>query len=300
MSQAQGSKRQVAYVFENTFGITPATPQTKELAFTEFTGNLNAPEVQSQTVRSNRQHTGSRRGNISTEGSFSIELTPGNADDLLESVMQGTWTEGELRIGSNQRSIAFEEGFTDIGQYRVFNGSVLNTLSMEVTPDSYVKASFGFIGKSTSAFTGTSICAVPTPVADGEQFFHEGGVFKEGDMPVGYLSAVKFDLTNNAKSSNALGVTGVRAITSGKAMVTGSVTALFESVDFYNKFVNITESSLEFTLTSGDDSLTFAFPKLKYSNGKITSSGDAGVTVEMSFTAEYDETDDTTLLITRG
>lgn len=297
--QAHGSKRQVAYVFESTFGETPATPQTKELAFTEFTGNLNAPEIQSQTIRSNRQHTGSRRGNASTEGSLSIELTPDNADDLLEAVMQGTWTTNVLKIGSTQRSIAFEEGFTDIGQYRVFNGSVLNSMSMEITPDGYVKATFGFLGKSTSAFSGTSICATPTTVADHAPFFHEGGVFKEGGTTVGYLSALKYDLDNNAEASNALGVTGVRTITSGKAMVKGSVTALFESVDFYNKFVNNTDSSLEFTVSSGAKSLTYKLSKLKYTNGSISSNGDAGVTVEMSFTAEFDTADATTLMITR-
>ncbi|MEJ7929846.1 phage tail tube protein [Ramlibacter sp. AN1015] len=299
MPQAQGSKRQLAYIVETTYGVTPATPQTKLLDFVNFTGDLNAPEVESQTIRPNRQSTGSRRGNTSTAGDLTLELTPDNADELLEAALQGTWAANVLKVGSTQRSFSIEEGFTDMPQFRVFTGSVFNTLSMELNTEGYVNATLGFMGKTTTPFSGTSICGTPTAPSAKEAFYHEGGVFKEGGSTVGFLSALSFELSNNVTANNALGVTGVRAMTSGKAVVTGTVTALFEDVSFYNKFVNNASSSLEFTITSGAESLTFKFSKLKYTQADIQSDGDAGVTVQMTFRAEYDAADDTTMMITR-
>jgi hypothetical protein len=302
MAQAQGSKRQLTYIKESVFGVTPTNPQTTALDFVSFTGNLETPEIQSATVRSNRQVAGARRGNISTKGDLAVEMTPDNVDPLLEAVMQGTWDQNtfDLKVGSNQRSFTIEEGFTDLNVFRKFTGCVFNTLSMDITPDAYVKATFGFMGKDSGLMTETPLSATPTPAGAGEGFFHEGGMFREYGVDVGYLSAISFELNNNAAANNALGVTGVRSITSGKAVVTGTVTGLFEDVNAYNRFANDTETQLQFSIVNAAGRrLEFSFPKVKYTSGAIQAEGDAGVTVQMQFTAVYDDASGTTLQINR-
>ncbi len=91
-------------------------------------------------------------------------------------------------------------------------------------------------------------------------------------------------------------------MTSGKCMVTGSVTALFEDVTFYNKFKNNIDSSIEFTLTAGSpaETLTFKFSKVKYTSASIPVSGDGALMVELEFQAIYDTTDATSIMITRS
>ena len=98
-------------------------------------------------------------------------------------------TTNVLKIGNTKRSFAVEEGFTDIAQYRVFNGVTFNTLSMEITPDTLVQASFSTMGSAASAFSGTSIDVSPTPIASKDKFFHEGGTITEGGSAVTSLQS---------------------------------------------------------------------------------------------------------------
>lgn len=302
MAQAQGSRRTVGYIAETTPGTTPASPQFVGLEYVDFDLALNTENLSDPSIRADRQTSYSRRGNASTDGTLSVVMCPDNFDTLLEAALQGTWTSNQLKIGTTQRSFAFEEGF-DFGtnqRYRVFNGVVVNTLAMEVTTDALVTASFGLLGHTVTEFGATSVDANGYTVpATKDKFYHEDGTFNEGGAPVGYLSSIAFELTNNAVGNRGLGTTGFRDITSNKVGVTGSVTALFESVDLYNKYRNDVDSSLQFTLNANAESLTFFFPRIKYTSGTITSTGDAGVTVEMAFEALYDNTAGNTLVITR-
>lgn len=300
MAQAQTSRRQLAIIPEVTYGVTPATPQTQLLEFVSFNGELKADRLTDPSIRADRQTSYSRRGNSSTEGDLEVVLAPDNFDILLEAATQGIWTANVLKIGSTQRSFAIEEGFVDLDQFRVFNGMVVNTMAMEITTDALVTATFGMIGKSTTAFSTAAIDETPTGVTAKDKFFHEGGTFNEGGAAVASLSAISFEINNNVSGNNALGSTGFRNVTSGKVAVTGKVTGLFESVDLYNKYKNDTDTSLSFTLIAGAESLTFTFHRVKYTSASISSSGDAGVTVEMDFEALYDATATNTLTITRS
>jgi hypothetical protein len=301
MAQAQTSTSTLAYVPETVFGQTPASPAFIALPRTDFTLGLTSEQLTSSTINSNRQTTYSRRGNSSVEGDLSVELTPDNYDDFLQAALQGTWATNVLKIGKIQRSFAFEQGFDFVteSRYRVFNGVIVNTMSMEVTTDSLVTATFGLLGASETTFSTTPADASYTAALSKPIFYHEGGSFNEGGSPVGYLSAISFELTNNVAGNKALGTVGFRNITSGRVSVTGSVTGLFESTALYDKYRANTDSSLSFTLVAGAETLTFSFPKVKYTTGGITASGDAGVTVELGFEAIYDATDVSSLTITR-
>ena len=299
---AQNSRRQLAFVAESTFGTTPATPQTQLIEFVSFDGDLNAEQLNSASIRSDRQIGFSRRGNLGVEGSLVVELTPDNYDTFLEATLGGTWTTNTLKIGNTARSFAIEEGFGDIAQYRTFNGMTFNTLSMEVTPDALVQASFGLMGSGATAFSGTSIDSTPTAVTKKDVFYHEGGTINEGGSPVAFITAINFELTNNLSGNYALGSTAYRSMSLGRAEVTGTVTALFESVALYNKFRNSTASSLSFILSAGSpaETLTFTFPDVRYTSGTLQRGDTGPVLVELGFTAVYDTVSATSMSITRS
>lgn len=299
MPQATGSKVQLAYIAETTFGTTPTTPQTQLIEFSNFSGNLNAETLSDPSINPNRQRTYARRGNVQAEGQLEVVLCPDNYDAFLAAAMMSDWSTNVLKIGSTRTSFAIEQGFTDITQYRTFNGMVVDTLNISVPTNGLVTARFGLKGTNTSAFSGTSIDSTPTAITSKDKFFHEGGTFKEGGTTVGYLSQIDFTLNNGYDASYALGSTGVRDMVYGNVGITGTVTGLFESVTLYNKFVNNTDSSIEFTLASGAETMTFLFPKVKYTSGNIPVQGDGPVVVEMQFEAIYDTTEATALKITR-
>ena len=300
MTQAAGSRVQLAYVVESAYGTTPATPTLQLVDFVSFSGGLNPQAISDPTIKSNRQKSYARRGNVATEGSLDVVLRPDNYDALIEAAMQGTWTTNVLKVGATKRSFSIEQGFQDLVQYRVFTGSTIGTMSVDVPLNGLVTAQFGFSGANTTPFSGTTVSAALTPVTSKPGFFHEGGTFKEGGAVVGFLSAIKFELNNNLTTAYALGVLGARDVTSGTVGITGTVTALFEDVSFYNKFVNNTDSVIEFTLlTETAESLTFKFPRVKYTTGAVAVQNDGPLSVEMKFEALYDDTEGSALTITR-
>lgn len=301
MPQAAGSRKQIAFIAEATFGVTPATPQTQLIEYVDFSFGLDRPLITDPSIRPDRQISFVRSGNESVKGDMSVVMCASNYDTFLEALLQGTWTTNVLTIPatSTQRSFAIEEGFTDLAQYHVFNGCVVDSMTMDITTDNFVTAKFSFLGATETAMSGTSIDTTPTAITSKPKFYHVGGTFKEGGSVVGYLSSISWTLKNGLNASNALGASGVRAITSSQVEVSGSVSALFEDVVMYNKFKNNTDSSLEFTLTDGTNTHTYLIPKVKYTKAQVKGNGDGPLTVDLDFNASYDTTTTTTLRITR-
>lgn len=300
---AQNSSRQLAFIPEVTYGVTPTgTPQTQLIEFVDFTAELESETLTSNSINASRQVQFARRGNKSAAGDLTVELTPDNFDVFIEAVLGGSWATNVVKNGSTKRSFTFEEGFADIAQYRTFNGMIINSMSMDVTPDGLIQASFGLVGAGSTAFTATSIDSSPTAVTKKPVFYHEGGTFNEGGSAVAYISGISFEITNNAAGNYALGNTSYHNVSMGRIDVTGTVTAYFPDPVLYNKFYNNTASNLSFTLAAGSPSetLTFSFPDVRYTSGSLQRGADGPVTVELGFTAIYDTTAATTMSVTRS
>lgn len=300
---AQNSSRQYAYIAETTFGTTPSTPQTQLFAPVEFTLEETAGQVSDPSINAHRQNSYSRPGNRGVSGDLSVVMCPDNYDVFLEAVMGGTWTGNTLKIGNTKRSFSVEEGFTDIGQFRVFSGVMLNSMSLAIAPDDQlIQATFNAMGGAVSPFTGTSIDVSPTPIPEKDKFFHEGATISEGGTPVAFVTGLTFEMTNNLSGNYAIGSTSYFDMSLGRVAVTGTVTAFFESAALYNKYRNNTGTTLSFTLAAGSPSetLTFSFPDVRYTSGSITRGTDGPVQVELQFESIYDTTDGTSLIITRS
>jgi len=74
----------------------------------------------------------------------------------------------------------------------------------------------------------------------------------------------------------------------------------FQNQGVFDKFVNGTDSSIEFTLSDGTNSYNVLIPKVEYTAANVTAGGaNSDVMAEVEFTAKYDATNDCTLKITR-
>lgn len=296
--QETGARSQYAYVLEVTPGTTPAGSSSL-FDVRNFTGGSNPTTITDPTIRPNRMKKYSRRGNTSTAGTFAVSLRPSQYDVFMEAATGGTWTTNVLKIGTTDRTFSIEQGFGIQDQYRVFAGSRITTMGMNLTVDGLVEMTFGFSGMSESPLSGTPIDATPTAVAAGDPYFHEGGVFKEGGVAFATFSTISWELNNNPTSNFALGTTGARSVTLGTGTLTGSCEALFEDVALYNKFVNNTTSSIEYTVSEGTTSYTVLLPKVKYLTGTIPVQNDGPLVVQMTFEALEDDVTGSTIVITR-
>lgn len=297
---AQNSRRRFAYVAETVFGTTPATPSTQQFEANAYEATLNTEQLNSNNINPHRQITFSRRGNVGVEGTLSVELAPDNYDWVLENLFRSTFTGNVLKVGNTQSSFSIEEGFMDIGQYQVVTGARFNTMSLTLNPNELIRAEFGFMGAGAGALTGTSIDAAPEPVVAKPSFFHEGGSISEGGSPVAFITGMTVSITNGMAGNYAFGNTSYRSFSDGKFLVSGEVTALFESAALYNKFRNGTSSSLAATLVAGAETLAITIPDVRFTGGNFDRDAEGPVLVTLQYTGVYDATSQTTISITRS
>jgi len=309
MPQAKGALKRVGYVLETAFGATPTTEigtsakQLQIIDYVEFKGDKESAVITDPSINTFRQRTFSRTGNYSTTAELNVKLAPDNLDDFLEAALMGTWSTGVLKVGTLatavRRSYAIEEGFTDLVQYRVFNGMVVDSLKLSFGTDGLVDGMFGFIGTNTSAFSGTSIDTTPAAVVAKDKFFHAGGTFQVAGSNAGWLSSLEIELKNGYESFYALGSSGAADIPFGNAVITGKASGMFDMITEYNRFLAGTSTSISASVVAGAESLTFLLPQIKYTKGTIVGNGPAGVMVEFEFEAEYQVAAATALQITR-
>lgn len=300
MAFASGSNRGAAYVEETSFGVTPATPTMQELYTTGMNLNMSAQTLQSEIVNENRQLMYLRRGTFQTGGDIPFELIYGHYDDLLEAVMGGTWTTDVLKCGNTFRSFTIEDRFTDIGQYRVYIGEVMDTFSLSVAPGdsgSIVTGSFGTMGKKMTV--NSTELATPTAAGTNVPFDTCDGVIKVDGAAVQVFNSLDISFANNYAANYVIGDCSVASLTPGMIEVTGTLGAYLEDSAQVDRFLNETDTALEIVFTGLDGhKLSFELPSVKFTGADVDTNQQA-LNQSIPFTATYDATDDSTLVITR-
>jgi hypothetical protein len=213
--------------------------------------------------------------------------------------MGGTWTNGVLKAGVARQSFTIERDFADIGQYLRYVGTEFDGFDIDVKAEGIVPIVFNVVGQdqtsATTIVTGATYTAAPTH----SPYDGFSGSIKEGGSVIAVLTEVKCTLKNNLSEIYVVGSPLTLEPAIGKSMVTGTVTAYFSDTVMLNKFVNETESSIEFTLTDGTNSYDILIPRVKYTGAPPNVSSDKPITLAMPFSALLDSTTGTNLQITR-
>lgn len=302
---ADGAAHSLAYVLEVVYGTTPATPSFKYLSHNGTTLGLSKDPLESEKLRSDRNREDFRHGNRNAGGDIPAELEFGTFDDMLEALMCDTWTTDILKIGKVRRSFTFERHFSDLEtpEYHRTRGGEVNSLSISVAPNKMVETTLGIVGKdvdnpATTIITGATYGDETTSVKPFDSFT---GTIEEGGVTIGVVTQVDITLANGIEPRFVVGDNTTIRPSAQKAMVSGTLTAFYTNSTLYEKFLDETESSLKLVLTDPDgNNLEFKVSRLKYTTGKPDVSGSGSVTVPMEFVGLYDDTDGTSLMITRS
>lgn len=303
MTFAQGSRSGLSYVVESTFGTTPGSPNMIELPFNTHSLDLSKTSLESAEIRSDRQTKTYRHGMKKTAGDIAVDFRADDYDDLLESAFQGAFTLGVLKVGTTRKYVSIEDRALDISVYRLFTGCAVNTLSMNFAADQIITATFGMVGK-TMTQSGSSVDSSPTSASTNEPF--DGNNFvssiKEGGGAITTVTQCEFNLNNNMNPTQTIAATSTTFLESGRAQITGTLTAYFEDSSLINKFINETESSLEIILDDGvsGNGYTFYFPRIKYSGAPVPVSNEQSRMIQAPFVALYDSTLQTNLRLTKN
>lgn len=301
---ANGSLHSLYLIPEVTYGVTPATPALLTVRHTGCSLGTDKDSMQSEELRADRQIADFRMGQNKVGGGVDVEVsTDVQFTTLLEALLGGTWTTNVLKAGTTRRWFSMLRKFGDAGfdkPYLLFTGVEVASAEFKITPDKIATASFDTVAKtmtvSATAPTGATFPATAVAASPMDAFT---GTIKEGGSVIGVVSDLSFKLDNGVDRRFVIGSKDTILPQIGRSNVTGSMTAYFESAAMLEKFLNETQSSLEFTLTAGAKTLTFLLPAIKYTGGKPDVSGEGSITLQMPFQAVYDATEATNIKITR-
>lgn len=302
---AQTPVTSLAFIKEVTYGSTPATPNFTSFEIDDFDGDPKPNILVDTSINPNRQlQSKPERGNEPIEGTFKTVYGYSQYDMFLESLFGSTFSSNVLKLGNTVVSLAVEDGYTDISQFRVFNGLMVNSLKLNVPNNDYCKADWGFKAKSVSALSATTADtnSAYTSPASKDKFYHNGGTFKEGGSTLGYFRDLNLEVEVASSDVFCLGSNAPYVVVPGAISVKGTATFLFLDTTLYNKFRNNTASSLEFTVNAGTgpSTHTWKIPSLAYVEGPIKRNKDSVVELNMSFTGYYNASDATTVMVTRS
>lgn len=300
MTIATGSRHNLSYVVESTFGTTPSSPGFAPIRHTGTTLGLSKDAIESEELREDRQVAHFRHGNKSVTGDINFELSYGGLDALLEATLCGTWATNVLISGTTRRSYTIERHHQDIGKYLRSTGCQFNTMSLSVAPNSMVTGSFGIIGSgfvSSASALGSATYSAESTTAPFDSFT---GAITEGGSAIAIITALELNIDNGMEALYVVGSSDTLLPSIGKSTVTGSVTAYFQDTALMDKFVNETTSAIQFTLTDalGNDYIVL-LPKVKYNSGNPEVSGPGAITLSLDFVALYNSTSDQQIKITR-
>lgn len=278
-------------------GSIPGNPEFKPIRFVSegLTPNIN--QIGSNEINQARQRTPSRGGTYSVAGEIAAEVSFASFDDLIEAAMQGTWTAGELVIGSTERSFAILERHTDIGVDYIYRGCRVATMNIAAPLGDKAGITFGMLGTKAEAYTlpGGATFAAAT-ISD--MMVTTNGSFTEDGNAIAYATEWSVTLENGMEAAFSLFQREAYCISNGIANVTGSMSAYLKDGSLWAKVLNETETSHVVVLEEGVDTYTIELPKVRYTQGQKQVGGPGAVIPQYTISAGYDGT--TSMRITRS
>ena len=204
-----------------------------------------------------------------------------------------------IKKGSTVTSFAIEKAFTDVNEYQLYTGGIVNTVNLEVSPNAMITGSFGMLFQDAENGI-TDYHNDITEVVTNRPFDAFTGYIKENDTTNSIASSLSISLDNGFERNFVLMQNTAPQMTSGKSNVTGSVTLYFSDSIIYDKFVNETESSIELRLADdGNNGYVITLPRIKYTSADTPVSSDGAIINTMNFQALDDETEESNIIIRR-
>ncbi|KMO20382.1 phage tail tube protein [Methylobacterium platani] len=309
MGIASGSGRQLAYISETAFGVMPATPTMKVLRITGGALRSNKSTVTSDEIRSDRNVSDELLVGMDVTGTLNFEFSAGTLDDVLEAVMCGAWTADKLVNGTLARSLAFEERLDHGGgaySFRRFLGCQINSLTLTVPTRGLITGSFTVMGQkevvSKTPMAGVTYTAANTNPIETSSL----GVGLQLQIP-GVTDPVKvrsieLTIANNMRTRPLVGTPYTDSFGYGRADVTGSFMAYFESIDLYQAMLNHAAGSIVATLGSVAGSrYAITLPSSRLLDGEAAPGGNTDdAMITQPFRAKYDDTAKGSIVVQRA
>ena len=311
MAFADGSGTRLAYIAEVTEGTTPATPAFQNLRFTGENLIGEKQTVISDEIRPDGNIPDVVKVGHQVSGGFGGEMSYSTYDELLESVLCGTWATDVLTNARDRHAFTFEKTFetgaNDV--YRRYIGSLVGSFNMNITAKQIVTVQGTALGRTFAA--DTAIIAGATYTSAGTEAVMEAAsgfasLDFGGVSPEMTITNMTINMTNNLRAQNQVGSADLAGIGLGQVDINGTMSAYLEDTQVLDLLDNHTASSLQFTIgTVSTEKYTFRVPKLYFTSGDaVTPGNNQDVKIDMNWQAVYSDlgspADDFAIEITRA
>ncbi len=180
--------------------------------------------------------------------------------------------------GSTLTQYSLEREFSDITVFELFTGMAVNTLNFQLSAQSIVTATAGFLGFNASIET-SRFAGATTVAASDEAIFNTSsnvGRIGRGTSPItgpNYVLEATIELNNNLRRQNAVGELGAIGVGIGEFGLTGTLNTYFGDKTLIDDVIANTETSLDFRfegatgITTTKRVVLFDMPRVKYTSG---------------------------------
>ena len=290
---------------ETTFGVTPTTTATRyllPLSADQSPLVASATTIASPTKMPNRASNGSRRGMLSVDGSMDVRFMRAPfMDVLLQSALSSTYATNVLKAGTTDTSFSvitsLQGGAAGAQMHKVFGGCMVSGFSLDIKADGEVTSSWDVMGATAIDLTTDNPLTVTGPGTVVEFLGQEVNTITVAGQTLSIAEMsfeTKLDRTRrpilSSTSGLAYGVNGTRE-------TTVTVKAYRESFAINTAITGLAQA-LSFDIGGTGTGYRFSLPAA-YGDIPRDEVGDGSAFVSVTFTAGYDATANTDLVITR-
>lgn len=186
-------------------------------------------------------------------------------------------------------------GFTNAGNNGTFTITTITATVITCSGAAGLVTEASAAGRTIGLGTLGAASAAPS----NSPFDSFTGTISEGGSGIGYVTGLELSIDNQLGANFALMSDSAQQITQGVVNITGTMNVYFPDQVLKKKFINGTDTSLQFTLGSGSaTSYTFNMGTVSYTSNK-RDYNEGAIIENIGFQATYDSGDASTLKITR-
>lgn len=314
MAQGLGSRSQLLWIEEATYGTTPAstTANTFKIPFVNDGLVQDRNALVSATIRSDRMVPTIVQGNKRPGGTINVELRCDDHARLLKHVLGpmvatsgiGPYTHQIDGQSSLPVGFSIDKGFNDVAQFFLYKGCKINRCTFNFPQEGFISAALDLTARE-EVTSGTVLQAAPTEYSDDPLVSYEAALteanYGSGLAAISICQAAQITIENSIKDDNfVIGDARKATAPEGMRRITGQITVFFEDLVFYNKYVNGTVAQLKIVATKGANSWTWFLPRIFYAGRAPTPvvANDRPIVLTLPFQAVRDATLSTDLRMT--
>jgi hypothetical protein len=180
------------------------------------------------------------------------------------------------QTGHTDKSFSIEHWHPDVPASEVYSGCKVSKISFTLPATGMATVAVEFVGKDATA-SASQYFTSPTPVTVTGTMAAVNGVVKVGSATGGTITSASIEISCGQASEPGIGSNTADQVATGRVIVTGQITAKFDSTALRDAFYTETETSayLAFTAdnTPASDFIAFALNRIKV-NGAAKDDGE--------------------------